>query len=215
MRSFWFWKRSPEPLLGSFLDVQWNLQNPNSRVVSGIFATFCRTLKLLAVQNILMCKKTLSARVSAKVWKTPSTIPCQVITAQIRSSGTSSSNSALTHVCHSCRETSFQTIWRQTTMIVHTLALLTSTTRLYRRYSGPCRHRRHPHAGASARAEVVQTQSSIPAPPWRVLDNADSSTRASSFLFCNQQVRRISHKSPSRQRMAARRTSACRSRHMV
>ena len=35
------------------------------------------------------------------------------------------------------------------------------------------------------------------------------------FLFCNQQVRRISRKSPSRRRMAARWTSACRSWHMV
>ena len=52
LRSFWFWKRSPEPLLGSFLDVQRYLQNPNSRVVSGIFATFCRASELLAVQNI-------------------------------------------------------------------------------------------------------------------------------------------------------------------
>ena len=68
---------------------------------------------------------------------------------------------------------------------------------------------------ASARAEVVQTQSPIPAPRGRVRDNADSSVRASSVLFCNQQVRRISRKSPSRRRMAARWTSACRSRHMV
>jgi len=45
--------------------------------------------------------------------------------------------------------------------------------------------------------------------------NADSSVRSSSFLFCNQQVRRISRKSPSWRRMAARRTSAYRSRHVV
>ena len=57
---------------------------------------------------------------------------------------------------------------------------------------------------ASARAEVVQTQSPIPSPRGRVRDNADSSIRACSFLFCNQQVRRISRKSHSRRRMAAR-----------
>ena len=42
-------ERSPEPLLGSFLDVQRYLQNPNSQVVSGILATFSRALELLAV----------------------------------------------------------------------------------------------------------------------------------------------------------------------
>ena len=68
---------------------------------------------------------------------------------------------------------------------------------------------------ASARAEVVQTQSPIPAPRGRICDNADSSVRAGSFLFCNQQVRRISRKSPSRRRMTARRTNDCRSRHVV
>ena len=57
MRSFWFWKRSPEPLLGSFLDVQRYLQNPNSRVVSGIFASFSRALEPWAVQNIQKGKK--------------------------------------------------------------------------------------------------------------------------------------------------------------
>ena len=41
------WKRSQEPLLGSFFNVQRNLQNPNSfGVVPGIFATFCRALEL-------------------------------------------------------------------------------------------------------------------------------------------------------------------------
>ena len=44
--------RAPEPLLGSFLDVQRYLQNPNSRVVSGIFAIFSRALEPWAVQNI-------------------------------------------------------------------------------------------------------------------------------------------------------------------
>jgi hypothetical protein len=44
----------------------------------------------------------------------------------------------------------------------------------------------------------MQTQSPIPAPRGRICDNADSSVRTSSFLFCNQQVRRISRKSPSR-----------------
>ena len=57
LRSFWFWKRSPEPLLGSFLDVQRYLQNPNSRVVSGIFASFSRALEPWAVQNIQKGKK--------------------------------------------------------------------------------------------------------------------------------------------------------------
>ena len=57
LRSFWFWKRSPEPLLGSFLDVQRYLQNPNSRVVSGIFARFSRALEPWAVQNNQKSKK--------------------------------------------------------------------------------------------------------------------------------------------------------------
>ena len=35
------------------------------------------------------------------------------------------------------------------------------------------------------------------------------------FLLCNQQVRRISRKSPSQKRMAARRTGSRRSRHVV
>ena len=61
LRSFWFWKRSPEPLLGSFLDVQRYLQNPNSRVVSGIFASFSRALEPWAVQKIQ----------KGRSWKTP------------------------------------------------------------------------------------------------------------------------------------------------
>ena len=62
MRSFWFWKRSPEPLLGSFLDVQRYLQNPNSRVVSGIYASFSRVLEPWAVQNIQKGKKVVECK---------------------------------------------------------------------------------------------------------------------------------------------------------
>ena len=62
MRSFWFWKRSPEPLLGSFLDVQRYLQNPNSRVVSGIFASFSRALEPWAVQNNQKSKKVVECK---------------------------------------------------------------------------------------------------------------------------------------------------------
>ena len=62
MRSFWFWKRSPEPLLGSFLDVQRYLQNPNSRVVSGIFARFSRALEPWAVQNNQKSKKVVECK---------------------------------------------------------------------------------------------------------------------------------------------------------
>jgi len=62
LRSFWFWKRSPEPLLGSFLDVQRYLQNPNSRVVSGIFASFSRALEPWAVQNIQKGKKVVECK---------------------------------------------------------------------------------------------------------------------------------------------------------
>ncbi len=63
--SFWFWKRSPEPSLGSFLDVQRYLQNPNSRVVSGIFASFSRALEPWAVQNIQKGKKVVEAKRSS------------------------------------------------------------------------------------------------------------------------------------------------------
>ncbi len=62
MRSFWFWKRSPEPLLGSFLDVQRYPQNPNSQVVSGIFASFSRALEPWAVQNIQKGKKVVECK---------------------------------------------------------------------------------------------------------------------------------------------------------
>jgi hypothetical protein len=62
LRSFWFWKRSPEPLLGSFLDVQRYLQNPNSRVVSGIFARFSRALEPWAVQNNQKSKKVVECK---------------------------------------------------------------------------------------------------------------------------------------------------------
>jgi hypothetical protein len=66
LRSFWFWKRSQEPLLGSFLNVKRYLQNPNSRAISGIFATFCRASELLAVQNIWMCKKIVECKRGTK-----------------------------------------------------------------------------------------------------------------------------------------------------
>ena len=73
LRSFWFWKRSPEPLLGSFLDVQRYLQNPNSRVVSGIFASFSRALEPWAVQNIQKGKKVVECKSCSK---STETIPC-------------------------------------------------------------------------------------------------------------------------------------------
>ena len=55
-------ERSPEPLLGSFLDVQRYLQNPNYQVVSGIFASFSRALEPWAVQNIQKGKKVVECK---------------------------------------------------------------------------------------------------------------------------------------------------------
>ncbi len=57
-------KRSPEPLLGSFLDVQRYLQNPNSRVVSGIFASFSRAFGQYKIFK--KAKRSLSATVAGQ-----------------------------------------------------------------------------------------------------------------------------------------------------